>query len=44
MDKQKHLDLSSRITIEKELNNLSSFKKIAALVGKDCSTISKEVR
>ena len=44
MDKQKHLDLSSRITIEKELNNLSSFKKLAALVGKDCSTISKEVR
>ena len=44
MQKQKHLDLSARSTIETELNHLSSFKKIAAILGKNCSTIAREVR
>lgn len=44
MSKQKHLTLEERILIETELNKRNSFKAIALLVGKDCTTISKEVR
>ncbi len=44
MNKQKHLNLESRILIETQLNEQNSFKGIARLLGKDCTTISKEVR
>ncbi len=44
MNKNKHLTLDERVTIEKELDNGSSFKYISETVGKDCTTISKEVR
>ena len=39
-----HLTLSDRIYIESELNIGSTFKSIADVLGKDPSTISKEVR
>lgn len=41
---KKHLNLENRKKIEEGLNETLSFKKIALLVDKDCSTISKEVR
>ena len=44
MNKQKHLALDSRSIIETQLNERNSFKGIARLLGKDCTTISKEVR
>lgn len=42
--KNKHLTLDERIVIEQQLSIKSSFKKIASLIDKDCSTISKEIR
>ena len=44
MNNQKHLTLASRITIETQLNERNSFKGIARLLDKDCTTISKEVK
>ena len=44
MCKNKHLTLQERLTIESELWRGSSFKKIALLLDKDCTTISKEIR
>ena len=44
MEKNKHLDLNARIVIEVGLRNGKSFKQIAGELGKNCSTISKEVR
>lgn len=44
MCKNKHLTLQERLTIESELWRGSSFKKIALLLNKDCTTISKEIR
>ena len=44
MEKHKHLDLDARIAIEVGLKNRKSFKQIAREIGKDCSTVSKEVR
>lgn len=44
MAKNKHMTPEMRSTIESELTHGSSFKQIGALVGKDCTTISKEVR
>lgn len=44
MNKQKHLTLDSRIMIESQLNQHNSFKGIAKLLGKDCTTISKEIK
>lgn len=44
MNKQKHLTLDSRIIIETKLNERESFKSIARLLNKDCTTISKEVK
>lgn len=44
MQKQKHLNLEARILIETLLNQHNSFKSIARHLGKDCSTISKEVK
>lgn len=44
MSKQKHLTLENRTTIQTELDKGTSFKGIGILLGKDCTTISKEVR
>ncbi|MGF7142641.1 IS30 family transposase [Anaerotaenia torta] len=44
MKKQKHLTLDDRTNIQLELGNDSSFKSIGLLLGKDCTTISKEIR
>lgn len=44
MTKQKHMNLDARATIELELGKATSFKGIGLLLGKDCTTISKEVR
>lgn len=38
------MDLDARCQIERGLNNRSSFKEIGRLIGKDCTTVSKEVR
>lgn len=42
--KYKHLTLDDRITIQKGLKEGLPFAEIASLIGKDPSTISKEVR
>ena len=44
MAKYKQLTHEQRKQIETGLQQQDSFKKIAETVGKDCSTISKEVR
>ena len=44
MNNNKHLTLDSRVTIETQLNEHNTFKGIARLLGKDCTTISKEVK
>ena len=44
MSKNKHMTLDDRYEIEHGLNNRLSFKKIAEIIGKDCTTVSKEVR
>lgn len=44
MNKQKHLKMEDRILIETLLNQHNSFKAIARHLGKDCTTISKEVK
>ncbi|MFR7928576.1 MAG: helix-turn-helix domain-containing protein [Mediterraneibacter faecis] len=44
MNKQKHLNLEARILIETMLNEHHSFKSIARELGKDCTTISKEIK
>lgn len=43
-NKNKHLALSKRYDIEHSLNNRESFKAIGRLLGKDCTTIAKEVK
>lgn len=44
MNKNKHLTLDERQAIQIGLNNRLSFKAIGREVGKDCTTISKEVK
>ncbi|MDO4491476.1 MAG: helix-turn-helix domain-containing protein [Lachnospiraceae bacterium] len=44
MNKNKHLNLDTRIKIERGLNDQLSFKAIAASIGKDCTTVSKEIK
>ncbi len=44
MEKQKHMDNTTRNTIEIELGKGTSFKKIGKIIGKDCTTVSKEVK
>ena len=44
MAKNAHLTLSDRIEIEKALRDKASFLEIGELIGKDPSTISKEIR
>jgi IS30 family transposase len=44
MSNQKHLTPEERNTIELRISNGCSFKAIGQELGKDCTTISKEVR
>ena len=44
MEKNKHLDLDARVSIEVGLDKGESFKTIGKKLGKDCTTISREVR
>jgi IS30 family transposase len=44
MAKYKHLSLSERLRIERLLNERASFKEIGRQLGKDCTTIAKEVK
>ena len=44
MARYRHLNSEDRSHIETDLNNRQSFKEIVEKVGKDCSTISKEIR
>ena len=44
MAKHSHLSLDERITIAQLLKEKSSFKAIARELGRDPSTISKEIR
>ena len=41
---KKHLSLDERFDIENGLSNRLSFKEIARNIGKDCTTISREIR
>mgnify|MGYP004628569613 FL=1 len=43
MANNKHLSFNDRLTIEKNLSLSKSFKYIAKLLNKDCTTISKEI-
>lgn len=42
--KNKHLSFDDRLEIENGLKNRKTFKEIGNIVGKDCTTISKEIR
>ena len=44
MNKNKHLTLDDRYDIQHALNERLSFKAIGLSLGKDCTTISKEIR
>lgn len=44
MNKNKHLTLDDRYTIQHSLEKGMSFKAIGRLLGKDCTTISKEIK
>lgn len=44
ISKYKHLTFDDRLTIEKLIKNGMSFKVIGRTIGKDCTTVSKEVR
>lgn len=44
MRKNKHLSIEERSTIKVMLDSAASFKTIAKKLGRDCTTISKEVR
>lgn len=44
MSKNKHMTLENRATIQAELDKGTSFKGIALVIGKDPTTISKEIR
>lgn len=44
MNKHRHLVLDERYIIEYALNNQDSFKAIGKRIGKDCTTIAKEVK
>ena len=39
-----HMTLSDRVKIQTGLEKRESFKKIAEDVGKDCTTVSREVK
>ena len=42
--KNKHLSFDDRLEIEKGLSDNLSFKQIGKNIGKDCTTVSKEIR
>lgn len=42
--KNKHLSFDDRLEIEKGLKENKSFKEIAKIIGKDCTTVSKEIK
>lgn len=42
--KNKHLSFDDRLEIEKGLKQNKSFKEISLIIGKDCTTVSKEIR
>ena len=44
MSNHKHLSFDDRLTIEKNLCERTSFKRIGRILDKDCTTISKEIR
>ena len=44
MAKNAHLTFDERVTIEVSLRDQLSFKEMGELIGKDPSTISKEIR
>ena len=44
MPKSKHFTLSERFTIEHMIKNSCSFKAIARELGRDCTSISKEIK
>ena len=44
MNYKTHLDSNARGNIEQCLNAGMSFKQIAGLIGKDCTTVSREIR
>lgn len=44
MNKNKHLTLNDRYDIMRALNEGKSFKAIGRLIGKDCTTVSKEIK
>lgn len=44
MSKNKHLSIEERTTIKTMLDSSASFKEIARVLGRDCTTISKEIR
>ncbi|WP_139160942.1 helix-turn-helix domain-containing protein, partial [Acinetobacter baumannii] len=44
MNKHKHLSFEERFTIKTLLDASASFKEIGRTLGRDCTTISKEVR
>ena len=44
MSKHKHLIFNDRTVIQISLDDRKSFKEIGRILGRDCSTISKEVR
>ena len=44
MEKQKHMDIDTRSIIQAELDKGASFKSIGKTIGKDCTTVSKEVK
>lgn len=44
MEKQKHMNIDTRSIIQAELDKGASFKAIGKAIGKDCTTVSKEVK
>ena len=44
MDKNKHMNIYTRLTIQGCLDSGKSFKAIGRETGKDCTTIAKEVK
>jgi len=41
---KKHMSLEDRITIAQMLNQRESFKQIAAAIGKNCTSVSREIK
>ena len=37
MEKQKHMDINTRSTLQAELDKGTSFKEIGRILGKDCT-------